>query len=184
MKTLFVLLQDGFEEVEALTIVDYLRRAEIDVVTVSVKDELFVESAHNIVVKADILLNELNLDDVKMVFVPGGLKATEVLRKDERVLELLKKLNEEKSTIVAICAGPTVLYDAGILRDKEITSFPGVKNQFENIAEYSEDRVVFSDNIITSRSAGTAGELAMALIEYMKDENTRKEVENSIIFNK
>lgn len=184
MKTLYVLLQDGFEEVEALTIVDYLRRAEIEVFTVSLKDDLFVESAHNIVVKADKLFSELNLDKVEMVFVPGGLKATEVLRKDKRVLELLNKLNDEKSTIVAICAGPTVLYDAGILSDKTITSFPGVKDQFKNIAEYSEDRVVFSDNIITSRSAGTAGELAMALIEYMKDKKTRKEIENSIVFNK
>lgn len=184
MKTLYVLLQDGFEEVEAFTIVDYLRRAEIDVVTVSMKDDLFVESAHNIVVKADKLFSELNLDEVEMVYVPGGLKATEVLRKDERVLELLNKLNDEKSTIVAICAGPTVLYDAGILGDKTITSFPGVKDQFENVEKYSEERVVFSDNIITSRSAGTAGELAMALIEYMKDEETRIKVENSIVFNK
>ena len=86
MKTLFVLLQDGFEEVEALTIVDYLRRAEIEVITVSLKDDLYVESAHNIVIKSDKLFSELNLEEVEMVFVPGGLKATEVLRKDKRVL--------------------------------------------------------------------------------------------------
>lgn len=184
MKTLFVLLQDGFEEVEALTIVDYLRRAKIEVVTVSVKDEPLVESAHNIFVKADTLFDELDLEAVDMVFVPGGLKATEALRKDERVLNLINKLNDKKSTIVAICAGPTVLYNAGILQDKTITSFPSVKDEFDNVYKYSEDRVVISDNIITSRSAGTAGELAMALIEYIKDAKTRKEIEDSIVFNK
>lgn len=184
MEKLFVLLEDGFEEVEALTVVDYLRRASIEVVTLSMNDDLMVESAHNIFVKADELFDSIYSKSINMVYVPGGIKATESLRKDKRVLDLLKELQSRKSTIVSICAGPTVLYDAGILTDKVVTSFPGVKDELVNIEKYSEDRVVFSNNVITSRSAGTAGELAMALIEYMKDEKTRKEVETSILFNK
>ena len=173
MKKVYVLLNETFEEVEALTIVDYLRRAEIEVKTVSMHDELYVKSSHDVVVKADMLFKDLNKEEIDILFIPGGLPASRILSENEEVKELIRYLDKNKKTISAMCAGPLSLETAGIIKDKEITSFPSVKDQL-NPKAYLEDAVVISDNVITSRSAATAGFLAMTLIEKIAGEEKRK----------
>lgn len=181
MSKVAVILENGFEEIEALTIVDYLRRANIKVETISINSNRNVISAHNIEIKSDLIFDEVN-KDFDVIFIPGGLKATEKLRRNEKLKDVLVNMNKNSKIIASICAGPTVLYDAGILKDKIVTSHPSVKDQLKEIKEYSEDRVVICDNIITSRSAGTAGLLAMTLIKILKNKEESKKVIEQILF--
>lgn len=183
MNNLYVLLKNGFEEIEALTIVDYLRRAEVKVVTVSMEEKIEVEGGHQIKVKADKLFSDINKEDIDIVYIPGGLPAAEGLKEDERVIDLLKHLDEEGKLIASMCAGPMVLNKAGLLADKTATSYPGLAEEIDNVASYSEEAVVKSKNVITSRGPATAVLLALALIEEVKGENVRKEIEEDILFN-
>lgn len=181
MDKVLVFLADGFEEIEALTIVDYLRRVDIDVDTVSIKNDLFVNGSHEIIVKADKLIDEICLDDYFALYIPGGTKGAENLRDDDRVIEILKNFDEDKKTIAAICAGPIVLDRAGILCDKSCVSHPSVKDELINIGEYKEnDLVVCDGNIITSRGAGASIYLALKLIEKIKGADFKEKLKPGI----
>ena len=169
MDKVLVFLADGFEEIEALTIVDYLRRVDIPVDTVSIKEDLFVHGSHQIIVKADKLIDQISLNEYCAVYIPGGTKGAENLRNDDRVIEIVKNFDKNKKIIAAICAGPIVLDRAGILCDKSCISHPSVKDELINIGEYKEnDLVVCDGNILTSRGAGASIYLSLKLIEKIK----------------
>lgn len=182
MKKVFVLLKNGFEEIEALTVVDYLRRADIEVNMVSMEEDLMVEGGHQIQVKADIMFDDLDKDQVDLVYIPGGMDSSLSLRDDERVLDLLNYLDSKDKTIASMCAGPMVLDRAGLLEDKTATSFPSIKDELKNLGKYSDDVVVVSENVITSRGPATAVFLALELIEILKGQDMRKDIEESILF--
>jgi len=163
-------LAEGFEEVEALAIVDVLRRAEVEVVTVSLAGRR-VLGAHGIAVEADHTWDELDLESFTAIALPGGMPGTDHLRRDERVLALVRRLHGASRTTAAICAAPLVLAAAGVLEGHEITSHPGVR---EALAEYDpqdEPRVVSSGQVITSQGPGTALEFALALVERFRGED-------------
>ena len=168
MKKVAVLLAEGFEEIEALSVVDVLRRAKIECNMISIKNEM-VKGAHNINVKADKILN----DDIKsydMIVCPGGLPGAEYLSKDERVLDIIREFNKtEDKYIAAICASPAmVLSAAGIEEDRYITSYPG--EDFENMlnkANFVEELVVVDGNLITSRGPATTLLFAYKLVEIL-----------------
>lgn len=122
MDKILVFLADGFEEVEALTVIDYLRRAGIGVDTVTINDSLDVRAAHDVIIKADKLLGDINEDEYRGLYVPGGTKGAENLRDDERVIEIVKSFYDDGKTVAAICAGPIVLDKAGVLADKKCVS--------------------------------------------------------------
>lgn len=169
MSKFLVFLADGFEDVEAIIVIDYLRRADVDVHTVSVMDKLEVTSKSNIKIQADTLINDINIDDFDGLYIPGGTKGAETLRDDDRVIEIIQKFNEEEKIIAAICAGPIVLNRAGVLADKKATSFPSVRDELDNIGDYDDNTVVITDgNITTSRGAATTVYLAMRLVEILK----------------
>ncbi len=168
MKKIAVFLADGFEEIEALTVVDVTRRAGINTDIVSIEGEL-VRSAHNVFVKSDKLFNEEELKNYDMIVFPGGLPGAENLANDERIKKLVKEFNDEKKYIAAICASPAmVLSAAGIEEDRYITSYPG--EDFENMldkANYVEELVVVDENIITSRGPATTLLFAYKIVDLL-----------------
>ncbi|MGL4571172.1 MAG: DJ-1 family glyoxalase III [Clostridium sp.] len=163
MKNVAVLLANGFEEIEALTVVDVLMRANVNCTIISI-NEIEVVGAHNIRVMADSILKD-DLD-VDMVVLPGGMPGAKNLKEDTRVIKLLKRMNEEKKKIAAICAAPIVLEEAKIIEGKNVTSYPGFESDLKD-ANYKEDLVVVSDNIITSRGPATALEFSYKLLDEL-----------------
>lgn len=177
MKKVAVLLANGFEEIEALTVVDVLRRAGITCDMVSIESEI-VCGAHNIEVKSNKTFDE-DIKNYDMVVLPGGLPGAENLAKNEKVLELLKSFNNDKSKyIAAICASPAlVLPQAGIEENRYITSYPDA--EYEKILEkanYVDELVVVDENLITSRGPATTMLFAYKLVDILGgDSNSLKE---------
>ena len=167
MKKIAVFLADGFEEIEALTVVDVVRRAEIDCDIVSLEEE-YVRSTHNVIIKADKLYSE-ELKEYDMIVFPGGLPGADNLAKDEKVIELVRYFNNEKKYIAAICASPAmVLSAAGIEENRYITAYPG--EDFENMldkANYVEELVVVDENLITSRGPATTILFAYKIVDVL-----------------
>ena len=179
MKNVLVLLAPGFEEVEALTIVDLLRRAKINITTASIS-ELHVTGSHNVTIHADTLLKNINESDYDMIVLPGG-PGTKNLRDSDEVLSLVKKFNQNKRWVAAICAAPTVLNKAGILKDKLVTSFPSEKDVFTD-SKYVTDSVVVDENIVTSRALGTAIDFSLELIKLLIDSKNAREIKERIVY--
>ena len=177
MKKVAVMLADGFEEIEALTVVDVLRRAKIRCDMISIQNE-YVKGAHSIEIKADKLIDE-DLESYDMIVCPGGLPGAEYLSKDEELLDVIRKFEKmDNKYIAAICAAPAlVLPEAGVEKDRYITSYPG--EEFENklsYANYTEELVVVDGNIITSRGPATALLFAYKLVDILgEDDNALKE---------
>lgn len=168
MKKFLVFLADGFEEIEALTPVDYLRRASIEVDTVSISDELKVTGSHNIPVLADKLLTEVNADEYLGLYLPGGLPGATNLRDNAQVIELIQQFNQEEKMVTAICAAPIALEKAGVLEGKRVTSFPTFADELKSKGEYSENQVVVEDgNIITGRGAAAAIYQSFKIVETL-----------------
>lgn len=159
------LLANGFEETEAITVVDCLRRAGIEVVLVSIHD-INVKGSHGITVIADKLFEDMHNYDG--LFLPGGQPGSTNLANDERVLELVRYYAENDKWISAICAAPTVLAKAGILKGKRMTSYPtsNEKGIFHE-AIYLEDIVVVDGKLVTSRAMGTAIHLGLKLVQVL-----------------
>jgi len=181
MKTAIVILAPGFEEIETITIVDLLRRADINVTTASISEKE-ITGSHDIIINADVLLKDYSKHDFDIVILPGGPGANK-LKKSKTVIDLLKKQSNEKKWIAAICAAPTVLEKAGLTTGKKITSYPSEKEVFIN-SDYKTDNVVQDGNIITSRAAGTAIEFSLYLIRILCDEKKAKEIAAKILFQK
>lgn len=171
------LLADGNETIELLTVVDYLRRADIEIDMVSTTGDINLKTSHGVKYQADYLLEDINPDAYDGVYIPGGTKGAESLRDNEKVIEIIKDFNRQGKLIAAICAGPIVLDKAGILHDKKVTSFPTIKNDLKNIGEYIDDEIVVTDgNITTSRGAAVTNYLALRLVEIIKGEKAKDDV--------
>lgn len=177
MDKFLVFLANGCEDVEAITVIDYLRRANVEVDSVSCEDDLDITTRSNIIFKADKMLNEINPNDYCGLCIPGGTKGAESLRDNDQVIEIIRDFNKDNKIIAAICAGPIVLDRAGILKDKKVTSFPSIRDQLADIGEYIDDQLVVTDgNITTSRGAAVTNYLAMRLIEILKGREVLDEV--------
>lgn len=181
MATVLVPLADGCEELEAVTIVDILRRAGIDVVTAGLDDQL-VRASHGVRIMPDTNLDEALTRDYDMVVLPGGLPGADNLNEDPRVKELLKKMANSERFTAAICAAPKVLANAGLLRGKKATAYPGSLDSVNHQAQLvSADAVVRDGKVITSRGPGTAMDFALALIEALTGKAKRDEVERALV---
>lgn len=180
MKKVALFLADGFEEVEALTVVDYLRRANIEVCTVSIHNKEIVDGAHGIRVFADSKLSVFQTDGWDALIFPGGMPGTRHLYENAEVLKLVQEANQKGKLLAAICAAPLVLYHADVLKDKTVTSYPSVKEQLKNV-NYVEDKVVLDGNILTSRSAATAVDFALKLIECLLSKEESDKVAAAIL---
>jgi 4-methyl-5(b-hydroxyethyl)-thiazole monophosphate biosynthesis len=159
-------ISTGFEEIEAVTIIDILRRAGAEV-TVAALDGAEVTGRSAITVIPDTSLDDaLANGPYDLMVLPGGLPNAYTLRDDPRIIDGLKKTLDDGGRVGAICAAPVALEKAGLLADTPATSFPAMQKELES-AKYSEDRVVVSGRIATSRSAGTAMEFAFALVREL-----------------
>jgi 4-methyl-5(b-hydroxyethyl)-thiazole monophosphate biosynthesis len=187
-----VLLAQGFEEVEALTPVDYLRRADIDVVTAAVGDDIMVTGSHNIPVRADTCLkdlikgNGLHPDNWDAVILPGGMPGAANLASSADTGAFLKDMAGKGKWVCAICAAPAlVLAPLGLLEGKRFTCFPGMEEKVSG-AQWCGDRVVVDGRppkggFITSRGAGTAGEFAVAIISKLLHEAAGKTIAEKVL---
>jgi 4-methyl-5(b-hydroxyethyl)-thiazole monophosphate biosynthesis len=178
VKKVCVLLADGFEEIEALTVSDVFRRANLICDLVSIKEEQ-VKSSHRLIVEADKIFSEDMEYD--LVVIPGGIPGATNLRDDERVIKFVKKQNKEGKLIGAICAGPIVLGRAGITEGKNITSYPGYEDELPN-CEYLEDAVVVDGNIITSRGPATALAFSYKLLEELGYEHQVEGISSGMLY--
>ena len=180
-KQVCVFLADGFEEIEALTVVDLLRRAEIEVTTVSITDSKTVHGAHGIDVIADKLFEEANFEVQDMLVLPGGMPGTLNLGAHAGLKEELAKAFAEGKFLAAICAAPSVLGKYGFLIGRKATSYPGFEKKLVG-AEYVTEAVAVDGNIITSRGMGTAIPFSLALIEQLLDAKTAAKIRKAIIY--
>ena len=170
-KKVSVMLASGFEEIEALSTVDIIRRSGIECDIVSIKSEM-VESCHGVVVKADKNIADIQKDDYTMIVLPGGLPGADNLRDCRELIDWIKEFaKNSQKYIAAICAAPQVLAKADIIRGKRVTSYPA--NEFREILkdaiyiDNSEETVVVDGNIITSRGPATAFPFAYKLVEIL-----------------
>lgn len=175
-------LADGFEEVEALTTVDYLRRMDIKVDTVSIAENKNVKGAHDVVVLADKTIEELDpVASYDGVILPGGLPGATNLRDDEKVINIIKEANEKEKLVAAICAGPIALERAGIIEGKKVTSYPGFGEELKS-ALYEEKPVVRDGNIVTARGPALAVDFAIEIVKYLLNEDKAEELKKDILY--
>ena len=160
---------EGFEQIEALTPVDLLRRAGIEIDTISVFNEKYVKSSHNVIIETDKNMKDINFDDYEMLILPGGPGTGNYEKSDFLMEKLLDFSKNEKKYVTAICAAPGVLARLGILKGKKAVSFPAVESDLEeNGAVLLKESVITDGNITTSRGAGTAIDFSLRLIEVLK----------------
>ncbi len=181
MAKVLVPLAQGCEELEAVTIIDLLRRAGIDVTTAGLDDEP-VKASRGVRLLPDTNLDEALQQEYDMVVLPGGLPGADNLSNDSRVGELLRKMADSGKFVAAICAAPIVLGKAGVLSGGKATSYPGMLDKLGlNDVEVTDDAVVRDGQIVTSRGPGTAMDFALELIELLQDRATRDKVEQALI---
>lgn len=181
MKKLYIFLADGFEEIEGLTVVDLLRRAGAEVCMVSIMGKKEICGSHKICVQADELFENCDFSDGDMFVLPGGMPGTLNLGNHQDLTELLKKADQEKKGIAAICAAPSVLGDLGLLNGKKAVCYPGFEERLTG-ASTSTDEAVTDGHITTSRGMGTAIPFSLELISRLFGKTKAKELADSIIY--
>lgn len=181
MEKVYVFFANGTEEIEGLTVVDLLRRADIPTEMVSVEEGREVMGSHNIPIKTDLCLNEMELDKAAMLVIPGGMPGTMNLLKNQELRTAIQQFQEEDKMLGAICAAPIVLGAAGVLNDKKATCYPGYEEKLTG-AVYTEQAVVCDGNIITSRGLGTAIEFALAIVSHFKGKDAAGQLQQAILY--
>ena len=176
----YLLLGTGFEETEAIAPLDLLRRAGVEVQTVGVTGKT-VFGSHNIGIEADITINEMDLANLEMIILPGGLGGVASARASKPALDALKFAWENQKYVAAICAGPTVLSDLGITDGKKATCFPGCESGMGNAKLVPDAACVRDGMLITGTSAGCAIPFGLALIEALKGKDMADAIARQIV---
>ncbi len=169
MQKVYVFLADGFEEIEAITPIDVLRRAEVDVTTVSISDKREVKGAHHIPITADKIFKTCNFSDADLLILPGGMPGTLNLNKHDELKKLLIEFSNRGKLIGAICAAPLVLGEQGLLQNKNATCYPGFEHQLTG-ARHTGSPLEVAQNIITAKGVGAAMKFALQLVMMLKGE--------------
>ena len=183
MAKALVFLATGFEEIEALTVVDVLRRAGVEVTVAGLTPNV-TEGKHGVKVVPDKSIDDVKVEDFDAVVAPGGNPGYMNLRKDPRVIAMVKKAFNSNKIVAAICAGPTVLSDAGILEGKACTIYPGMDQELEaGGGKPKHDIVVVDGNIITSRGPATALPFALKLAEKLAGKQVAEAVSKKTLAN-
>lgn len=173
-------LAQGFEEIEGLTVVDVLRRADIEVRTVAIGNSLEVKGRSGITVLADLNFRDVDYDSGVMIVLPGGQPGSTHLLNDQGLKEKIMNYNKEGKYLAAICAAPMVLAAHGILKGKKATIYPGMEN-FLKEGIFSEGDVVEDENIITSRGPATAMKFALKLVELLSGKEKAEEIARELL---
>jgi DJ-1 family protein len=182
-KNVLVLVADGSEEMEIVIFVDLLRRAGINVDIVSIKDnDNLIQCSRNIKLLADKNINDIKDYEIyDLVYIPGGSVGVENLKSNSKVKEIIRYFYNSKKYVSAICAGPLVLKESLNTKDLKLTSYPTLKDQYEN---YINELVFQDGNVITSQGPATTFLLAFKVIEILRGENIKDTVYNAILFDK
>nr|WP_319571380.1 DJ-1 family glyoxalase III [uncultured Draconibacterium sp.] len=164
MKKIAVHLADGFEEIEAISIIDVLRRAGFHVTIVSMNKSMEVNGAHEITVKADVLFEDLDYDNIDMIVLPGGMPGAANLKAHSGLREQILNFNDSEKPMAAICAAPMVFGNLGLLKEKQATCYPGFEDELHG-AIITGEAVAEAGNIITGKGAGVAIKFALKIVE-------------------
>ncbi len=176
-----VFLATGFEEIEAMSIVDTLRRAEIEVVIASLQTGA-IAGGHGVKVVPDRQIEGINIEDFDALILPGGSPGYVNLGNDKRVLDVVRKAFELGKVVAAICGAPSVLAKAGILEGKKVTIYPGLETALAG-AKHINERVVVDGKIVTSQGPGTALEFSVKLVEVLAGEKRAQELKDELVAN-
>ncbi len=179
MKKVIVFLAEGFEEIEAISIIDTLRRAQISITTVSVSKDKMVKGAHNIPVEADKLFDEIDFANFDMVVLPGGMPGAKNLQDHEGVKTQVKVFAKDK-LVAAICAAPMVLGSMGLLKGKRATCYPGFEPELIE-ATITNEPVTVDGNITTGKGPAFAINFSLQLVETLAGKAMRDEVSNGLL---
>lgn len=180
MKRVNIYLAEGFEEIEAITVVDTLRRAEIDARMISITDREIVTGAHGIIVTADEIFEKADNVGADMIVLPGGMPGTRYLGEHKGLREVILDFTEKNKPIAAICAAPSILGKLGLLSKKKAVCYPGFEETLKG-ATVSEEIVTQDGNFITSRGPGTAIYFALSLVELLADKEAEEELREGMI---
>lgn len=181
MKKAYLFFATGFEEVEALTVVDILRRGGVECKTVSVTGDYDVTSSHAVTIRADLLFEEQSLEDGDMLILPGGIPGTPNLKAHAGLDKLIRQYHEAGKYLAAVCAAPTVYGEKGLLQGRKATCFPGMESGLVG-AEHREDKVVCDGQFITSRGMGTCIDFGLTLLAKLTDEANAQTVGQKIVY--
>ncbi len=177
------MLAAGFEEIEALTVVDLLRRVNITTEMISISKEYTVAGAHNILVRADKIFDEVNFNEVDMIVLPGGMPGTKNLEAFKPLMEQLDRFHTMQKYVSAICAAPSILGHRGMLKGKNACSFPGFEGDLEG-AIVTQNPIEISGHIITSRGMGTAIDFGLAIIARFQGQERADKLAETILYTK
>lgn len=181
MSRVYVFLADGFEEIEGLTVVDLLRRAQIETEMVSIMGRKTVRGSHGIEIGADGLFEDYDYEDAELLVLPGGMPGTTNLGAHEKLCVLLKEHYSQGRKLAAICAAPSVFGKLGFLQERKATCYPGFEDALKG-AQVSADKVVTDEFIVTAKGMGAAIEFGLKLIELIKDAETAQKISEGIIY--
>ena len=176
-----IFLANGFEEIEALTVVDILRRAQIGITTVSITGSKRVEGSHGIKVEADETFDNYEFGNTDMIILPGGMPGTKNLDACDPLKAKIEEFNNSGKMLAAICAAPTVYGKMGLLNGKRACCYPGCEGDLLG-ASVTTDPVTKDGNIITSRGMGTAIEFALAILENFKGKEAAQQMAKAIVY--
>ena len=177
MPTVLAILAEGFEEIEAITPIDLLRRAGVEVTVAALGHSIHVTGRNGITMHADTTLVQLPADAADCLFLPGG-PGVKHLRASKLVIELVQRYQSDGRIVAAICAAPTVLLDAGILPGRRHTAHASVQAELPDLIPH--ERIVWDEHILTSRGAGTALDFGLALVERLCGQETSRKIAESI----
>ena len=181
MAKIYTFLANGFEEIEALSPVDILRRGNQEVVTVSITGDIFVESSHGVTIKADILFEEADLSDADMLLLPGGMPGSVNLNNHEGVRQALITQYERGRRIGAICAAPMVLGSLGLLKGRKATCSPGFEGYMEG-AEYTHELYTIDGPIITGEGPAAALPYSYQILSFFISEEETRTLQHKMQF--
>lgn len=180
-KVVLVPLANGFEEIEAVSIIDVLRRAEIEVIVGYLGESNLILGANGITIQADIPLKEIDVDTLDMIVLPGGWGGTKALASDETIQNILKKMDKNNKLIGAICAAPYALHSAGVLKEN-YTCYPSVENEIR-VEGYQGDKamVIEDHNILTSRGPATALCFGLEIVKKLAGIEKYQQLKNGLL---
>ena len=179
MPKIIVPISNGFEEIEAINVIDICRRANIEVKIAAV-EELLTLGAHNIKIQADCKIEDINSDDFDMIVLPGGLPNAFTLAENNKVQSLLKEFKEKKKKIAAICAAPYALHKADVLNEN-FTCYPSFEEKIRLNGYHNNDSIVIDNDVITSRGPATAMVFALEIVNILCGEETYNQVKNGLL---
>lgn len=181
MKKVLVFLAEGFETIEALSVVDVCNRAKVLCHACSITENKNVNSAHGTTVLCDKTILDSDLESYDAIVLPGGMPGATNLRDNEKVQALIKKYNEDNKIVAAICAAPIALAKANIIEGKNVTSYPGFKEELGNVNYIENKTVVVDGNIITSRGPATALVFGLEILKSLGYEKEAKDIRKGML---